>query len=143
MYLHSTSPLLLCLPWLPIVYYICHPSLPPVLPSLLYTATLLYLLSLHYNSLFILLSLCYQLSLPILLSALFTHSCIPCLVYIAIQSAMPKLSSEFPIAFYAHLVSFSNVRSRLSLIEGMAQNYRIKDPIYMGDELYEKDEGYM
>ena len=43
-----------------------------------------------------------------------THSCMPCLVYMPIKSAMPKYHSKFPIAFYAHLVSFSNIRSILS-----------------------------
>ena len=39
-----------------------------------------------------------------------------------IQSAMPKQSSEFPIALYTHLVSFSNIRSILSNIKRTAQN---------------------
>ena len=38
----------------------------------------------------------------------------PCLVYMPIKSAMPNYHSKFPIAFYAHLVSFSNIRSILS-----------------------------
>ena len=70
------------------------PSLPSVLPSLLHTATLLYMstYSLHYNSpalccfvyVAYLAYLCYcLLCLPIANS-------IPCLVYMAIQSAMPK-----------------------------------------------------
>ena len=50
------------------------------MPSLLYTTTLLYLPSLHYNSLCAA-YLYYLLSLPMLLSALLTHSCIPCLIY--------------------------------------------------------------
>ena len=66
--------------WLPVVYYDYAYSLPSVLPSLLYAATPLCQPSLHYNNLCAA-YLCYLLSLPMLLSALLTHSCIPCLVY--------------------------------------------------------------
>ena len=47
-------------------------------------------------------------------SAMLTHSCMPCLVYMPIKSAMPKYHSKFPIAFYARLVSFSHIRLILS-----------------------------
>ena len=47
-------------------------------------------------------------------SAILTYSCIPCLVYMPIKSAMPKYCSKFPTAFYTHLVSFGNIRSILS-----------------------------
>ena len=72
--------------WLPVVYYGYTYSLPSVLPSLLYTATLLCLPGLHYNCLCVAWS-----ALPMLLSALHTYSCIPCLVYMTIQSAMSSL----------------------------------------------------
>ena len=39
-----------------------------------------------------------------------TYSCIPCLVYMPIQPVMLKQPSEFPIALYGNLVSFSNIR---------------------------------
>ena len=75
--------------WLPAVYFgylystMAIPlSLPSVLSSLLYTATLLHLPSLYYNCLC---AQClvwhYLLSLPMLLSALLTYSCISCVVY--------------------------------------------------------------
>ena len=57
------------------------------------------------------LGLCYLLSRPMLLSALLAYSCVACLVYMAIQSAI--LSIRFHIAFYACLVSFSNIKSIL------------------------------
>ena len=71
------SMLAYCLLWLP--------SLPSVLPSLLYTAA--YLVDIITTSMQ--LSLHYLLSLPMLLSAMLTYSFIICLIYIAIQSAMP------------------------------------------------------
>ena len=48
--------------------------------------------------------------------AIITSSCMhmPCLVYMSIKSTMPKYHSKFPIAFCAHLVSFSNIRFILS-----------------------------
>ena len=72
--------------WLLVVYYGCTYSLPSVLPSLLY------LPGLHYNCLCVAWSALPTgvLSLPMLLSALLTHGCIPCLVYMIIKSAMPK-----------------------------------------------------
>ena len=39
-----------------------------------------------------------------------TYSCMPCLVYMPIQSAMPKPSTEFLKAFYGDLVCFSDIR---------------------------------
>ena len=57
---------------------------------------------------------CFVLSLPMSLSAIISYSCMPCLLYIPIKSAMPKYHSKFPIALYAHLVSFSNIKSILS-----------------------------
>ena len=61
------------------------------------------------------LSLHYLLSLPMLLSALLTHSCIPCLVYTWLSSLL-CLSSllELLIPFYACLVNFSNIKLILS-----------------------------
>ena len=50
----------------------------------------------------------------LLITAILTYSCMPCLVHMSIMSAMPKYHSKFLIAFYAHLVSFSNIRSILS-----------------------------
>ena len=43
-----------------------------------------------------------------------TYSCMPCLVYMPIQSAMPKSSSEFPKAFFGDLVCFSDIKLILS-----------------------------
>ena len=112
-YLHS-------LLWVPVVYYgylwstkampICSLQCCLVFcTQLLYYAYLVFIITAS-----MLLSLHCLLSLPILLSGLLTHSCIPCLVYMTIQSAMSKQSSELPIAFYVRLVSFSNFRSILS-----------------------------
>ena len=106
--------------WVPVVYYgylwstkaIPIASLQCCLvfcTQLLYYAYLVFIITAS-----MLRSLHCLLSLPMLLSGLLTHSCIPCLVYMTIQSAMPKQSSELPIAFYARLVNFSNFRSILS-----------------------------
>ena len=105
--------------WLPVVYYGYTYSLPLVLPCI------------HYNN-SVLFSLYYLLSLPILLSALLTYSCIPtqfaypvvCSAYLQLYSlpglymtirfAMPMQPSELPITFYALMVSISNIRLILS-----------------------------
>ena len=88
-YLHS-------LLWVPVVYYgylwstkampICSLQCCLVFcTQLLYYAYLVFIITAS-----MLLSLHCLLSLPILLSGLLTHSCIPCLVYMTIQSAMSK-----------------------------------------------------
>ena len=101
---------------LPVVYcgylYIYLYSL--LLATTMATCSLLWLSVVYYGYLQSTMVTCDLLSLPMLLSVLVTHSCIPCRVYMTIQSAMPKQSSELPIAFYAHLVNFSNFRSILS-----------------------------
>ena len=114
------------LPYMPIqciiftVMALCLPTyslqllfLPSVLPSLLYTATLLCLPSPHYKSFQLcclvctayLTYLCYSQS-----ALLNTYSCIPYLVCIHTQSVMPKQISELPIALHGDLISFSHIR---------------------------------
>ena len=54
----------------------------------------------------------YLISQPAIITSSYMH--MPCLVYMSIKSTMPKYHSKFPIAFCAHLVSFSNIRFILS-----------------------------
>ena len=109
-----------CVLWLLVVYYgyLCSTKAMPIASLQCYlvfcTQLLYYAYVVFIITASMLLSLHCLLSLPMLLSGLLTHSCIPCLVYMTIQSAMPKWSSEPPVAFYARLVSFSNFRSILS-----------------------------
>ena len=66
---------------LPVVYCGYTHSLLSVLPRLLYAAIHYYVSVVFITTTSVLLSLYYLHSLPMLLSALLTHSCIPCLVY--------------------------------------------------------------
>ena len=70
-YLYSTTAICSLL-WLPVDYYGYTYNLPSVLPSLLYTATLLCVLGLHYNTLIasVVLRQHYLLSMLSLLSVL-------------------------------------------------------------------------
>ena len=51
----------------------------------------------------------------------FTYNCIPCLLYMPIQSAMPKYSSEFTIASMP-TCRLQQLQSILSLIEHTSYN---------------------
>ena len=82
----------ICLPTVAAYSLLWLPSLPSVLLSLLYAATLLCLPNLHYNSLALCRLVCaaYLAYIPMLLSAVITYSYTPCLVYMVIQYAVPK-----------------------------------------------------
>ena len=104
---------------LPIVYYSClcmHglvrlPSLPSVLSSLLYTATILYTYLVFIITASRMLNLCYYLvCLCYRLLALLTHSCIPCYpVYYAKVVFLAAHSLLCPPN-----IAFSNIRLVLS-----------------------------
>ena len=74
--------------WQPVVYYGYTYSLSSVLSSLLYSATLLYLYLVFIITASVLLCLHYLVNLPMLLSALLTNSCIPCLVCVWLSSVL-------------------------------------------------------
>ena len=90
--------------WLPIAFHQCY--------LVFYTQPLYYTYQVFIIIASMFLSLCCLLHLICLYQL--TYSFISCLGYMAIQSAMPKQFSKFPIDFYAHLVIFCNIELILS-----------------------------